>query len=508
MTSLPRHQKRFRMIIPAFPNSGIFERYTKMITSLGAVLVATVVDKYMPDWTVEIIDENNCLKGPVNSDGLVDHAALQQEDPADAVGFYCGLSSTIPRVWELTRFYKSQNVFTIAGGWHVRYAPEESLEQGLDAVVTGDGEEVILDILNALDQGQPMYGQIDSGKACLEALPIPDFGLLRFARLRVYPIGRIRGCSMACEFCSVKDKPRWSQPEYLYNVVKWLVETRQAKSFFITDDRLEEDKEGYTWFFNKIAEQYGRRVRFTVQVRLAAIKDEAFVQTMKRAGVKHVCIGLESPIDEELKSMHKGIRVKTMIEQTRQWAKHFYVHGMFIFGYPMAKPSPITYEERIKSFKRFIRKSKIDTIQILRPVPLIGSQLRDRLEQNGQLIPLEEVGWEYYDGNYACFNPTNMTLEELQWGPTTIMIWYYNWYSFIKLPLKTISLPLWYPITGWSSWYRRWWKEVVKAGAYRLLLQWKTREEHFLARVRSFFQKRAESSSSSVLHFGTDDRNT
>ena len=42
----------------------------------------------------------------------------------------------------------------------------------------------------------------------LDLLPYPDFGLIRFAKIKIYPIGRIRGCSRNCEFCSVKGKPR------------------------------------------------------------------------------------------------------------------------------------------------------------------------------------------------------------------------------------------------------------------------------------------------------------
>jgi radical SAM superfamily enzyme YgiQ (UPF0313 family) len=35
----------------------------------------------------------------------------------------------------------------------------------------------------------------------LNILPYPDFGLIRFAKIKIFPIGRIRGCSRKCEFC-------------------------------------------------------------------------------------------------------------------------------------------------------------------------------------------------------------------------------------------------------------------------------------------------------------------
>ncbi|MBD3265479.1 radical SAM protein [bacterium] len=484
MQTIQIPQKRFRMIIPAFPPEGIFSGFNKRITSLGAVLIATIVDKYLPNWTAEIIDENNYHKGPLDAHQPVDHRTLQAETPADAVGFYCGLSSSVPRVWQLARFYKEQGVLTIAGGWHVHYMPEESLNKGLDVVVKGDGEQAILDVLTAFGQDQPPRGIIHREQTDLNALPIPDFGLLRYAKVRIYPIGRIRGCSKQCEFCSVKGQPRCSSPDYVFRVVKWLVETRRAKSFFITDDRMEEDREGYLELFRMIAQQFTNRLRFTVQVRLAAIQDKELIDAMRQAGVRHVCIGIESPIEEELKGMHKGMRVDHMIQYARAWRKYFFVHGMFIFGYPLTNPSDISYRERINRFKRFIRKSKIDTIQVLRPVPLIGTKLRERLQENGQLFPLELVGWDKYDGNYVCFKPNNMSVEELQKGPTKIMTGFYNRFARFLLPIRTVTLPFYYPITGWHYWYRGWWNEVIKVWGYRLLKKWKNDEQAFLEKIQ------------------------
>jgi hypothetical protein len=59
----------------------------------------------------------------------------------------------------------------------------------------------------------------------------------------------------------------------------------------------------------------------------------------------------------------------------------FTVHGMFIFGYPM--PPGVEFSmplrERVQRFKNFIRRAKIDTAQVLLPVPLPGTALRRRL---------------------------------------------------------------------------------------------------------------------------------
>jgi radical SAM superfamily enzyme YgiQ (UPF0313 family) len=66
----------------------------------------------------------------------------------------------------------------------------------------------------------------------LENLPFPDFGLIRDCKIKEYPIGRIRGCSMNCEFCSVKGKPCWFSAEKLFEIVKMVSGNQKSQKFF------------------------------------------------------------------------------------------------------------------------------------------------------------------------------------------------------------------------------------------------------------------------------------
>ncbi len=503
----------FRLIIPAFPEVNIFTRFTKSMTALGPIMVATAINKLW-GWRVEVVDENN-YRGPRDSRGLPDHQTLQKENPTTVVGFYCGLTSTIERVWQLAEFYHGQPVLqspkgkggrivTIAGGWHAHYCPEEMLRNNIDVVVHGDGEIVTQQILQTIANGNSFEGisgisfseneQIKTNEPemienpCLDNLPIPDFGLLRYAnKIKIYPIGRIRGCGMKCEFCSVKGKPRWASAQHLFETVNWLVETRKARSFFIADDRLEQDFLGTIEFFKMISGRYGRRLSFTVQVRLEAAKNTELLETMKKAGVRVVCIGYESPVDEELKTMHKGYSSSKMLEWTRIYQCYgFRIHAMFIFGYPLKETEGLSKpREMVKALKRFIRKAHFDTVQIVRPIPLVGTDLRRRLEKEGRIFPLELVPWRYYDGSYVCFQPNNMTLREFQEIPIKLMKWFYNPLSFIKIPLKTIVFPVDYFIRGWECWHRQWYRDIVKYGGHLLIQRWQKRQRgnEFLKRL-------------------------
>jgi len=487
-----------RFIIPASPEMNIYTRIAGRTTSLGPIMAATAASRIW-GWRVEVIDENN-YGGPRNENGLPDHSKLQAENPASAVGFYCGLTSTMDRVFALAKFYRAQGAINIAGSWHTHYCPEEALNGNIDIVVHGDAEIVIRQILSSLQKGESVsdisgISFWDNGRQKrnppgmleinLDELPYPDFGLLKYVKkLKLYPIGRIRGCGRNCEFCSVRGGVRWASARYLFNTVNWLVETRGADSFFIVDDRLEEDTNGTIEFFRLVSEKYSDSLSFAVQIRLEAAKNVVFIEAMKKAGVRMVCVGYESPIDEDLFAMRKGYNSKKMIEWTKILRRHFWVHGMFIFGYPHSKKiSELSVDEMAQRFRKFIRKAKISSIQILHPVPIVGSDLRKRLEREGRLFPLDVVPWSKYDGSYTCFIPDNMTLAELQEMPMRIMGWFYNRINSLKILLRTAAFPFDYLIRGWYRW-RRWHYErlgdLVKYDGRRLLKHWRKKQKKTL----------------------------
>jgi radical SAM superfamily enzyme YgiQ (UPF0313 family) len=489
-----------RFIAPKYPEVNIFS--ASKITPLGLMNVATSASMLW-GYRVEVIDENN-YNGLRDRNGMPDHKKLQEENPADVICFYCGLTSTMDRVFELSKFYSVEGCVNIAGGWHAHYCPAEVLEHNFDIIIHGDGELVTRDILSAIMDDREISGiagisfwqgneQKTNPPNVLELedlshLPYPNFGLIRHAKkIKIYPIGRTRGCSKHCEFCSVKGKPRWADSRYTFDVVKWLVDTRKAKRFFIVDDRLDGDREGLIQFLNMVSEKFGNCLRFTVQIRLEAAKDTELLIAMKKAGVRVVCIGYESPIAEDLVAMHKGLSPKNMIEWTLTLRKYFWVHGMFIFGYPNEEPSKLSVVEAVKRYKSFIREARISSVQILHPVPLVGTELRARLKSQGRIFPLELVPWKMYDGNYACFQPNNMSLEELQNTPIELMKWFYSYWSFWRIPFRTLLFPIHYLVAGWHNWHYSWLQDLVKYSGHRILAKWfKSRtDKNLIARLKT-----------------------
>ncbi|UCG35560.1 MAG: radical SAM protein [Candidatus Omnitrophota bacterium] len=496
----PKKRYLLRIIIPAYPAFNVYSVLADKTTALGPLYVGSSAQE-VEKWDVEIIDENNLRRfGPKDPERGANHNFLQKQRPADVVGFYGGLTSTIPRVYELAKFYKNQGAITIAGGQH--FVPEtlpEGLSSGLDLVVLGEGEETIKELLSAFAEGKKLdsiaglaykkdnkifYTAPRPTIQDLDKIPIPDLSLLRYAKVALFPVGRVRGCGMNCEFCAVKGRARYASPEHLVGQIRKAVETLSAREFFIVDDLFGQDR-NETLRLCKLLKEYqefiGRSLKLTVQIRLDKAKDTELLQAMREANIGNICIGIESPIDEELKAMRKGLRAEDMLAMAKVFHNlGFFIHGMFIFGYPMREGIKFNMpiQERIKHFRRFINKARLDTIQVLLPVPLPGTEMRARLLNQNRVYPVNDLGWEYYDGNFPLIEfDESLVPEEVQMGVWKIMSRFYQSRHLINFLFTMFSIPhliLYFHRLkiGWRKWYRKWRTYAYRIGGAKIIKKW------------------------------------
>jgi radical SAM superfamily enzyme YgiQ (UPF0313 family) len=263
-----------------------------------------------------------------------------------------------------------------------------------------------------------------------------------------------------------------------------LYEKQGAKAFFIVDDLFGQDREE-TLRLCRMLRDYQREVRarfsITVQIRLDKAHDTELLQAMREARINTVAIGFESPIAEELQAMNKRLKPDDMVAMTRLYHRAgFWVHGMFIFGYPM-RPGiefRMSARERVQRFRRFIRNARIDTLQVLLPVPIPGTELRRRLVEQNRVYSIEHIGWEYYDGNFPLFEPdAPLTAEEMQASIRKIMGRFYRFSHFLMVGLNVLSVPalvlhLHDLKAGWGRWSHRWWNSLMGVAGWHIIRKW------------------------------------
>jgi radical SAM superfamily enzyme YgiQ (UPF0313 family) len=173
----------------------------------------------------------------------------------------------------------------------------------------------------------------------------------------------------------------------------------------------------------------------------------------------------------------------------------FLVHGMFIFGYPLEEGQffRMTASQRVKRYQEFIRKARIDTIQILLPVPLPGTQLSQRLKSQNRIYDIRDVGWEYYDGNFPIFEPDRpLTAEEMQAAQRKIMASFYRFAFLFKIGLDILFFPklilfLHDIKQGWEKWYRHWRNDLIRFMGWVIMRKWEIEfnRNRFFERLRS-----------------------
>jgi len=461
----------FRIVIPRMPYPNVFSHIA--MPPIGILHIATAV-KLDGRWDVEVIDEMNWRHGTPRHrlalDSIADHRDLQKRRPAQAVGFYGSLTATVPRLFQLAKFYKNLGLPTVAGGAHVDALPEEALGEGIGIVVHGEGELTVVDILRAFSRKKKLSdvrgisfvnedGNIsrteDRKPVCdLNELPIPMLETMVEIRrsISIIPFERTRGCNFNCEFCIVHDRfgpSRAASPKRVASEIEQRVD-EGYRTFFCVDDNFTQGRDSTIELCKMIQDIQKRkkcRLEFTVQVRSSVGRDRELMTALRAAGVNILAIGLESPISEELEGMSKHQTPEQIERDVRNLRNHgFMIHGMFIFGYPLedtVAAARLTLRERADKYIDFIRRTAIDTIQVMKPVPVPGSRLAQRLKEQGRILPLKLVGWDKYDGSYLTFLPdAGTSAAELQKQATRILQRFYNPFNFLRFPILVFTTPV------------------------------------------------------------------
>jgi hypothetical protein len=170
---------------------------------------------------------------------------------------------------------------------------------------------------------------------------------------------------------------------------------------------------------------------------------------------------------------------------------------MFIFGYPIKNGSfRMSLKNRARQFRKFFNKAKLDTVQVLLPVPLPGTQLRERLKEKNRLYRTEDVGWEYYDGNFPLFDPgSDASAQEVMKSAKKIMGSFYRFKHMFMVAVHVFLFPgmvffLHNLRLGWRTWYRRWRNSTVRFGGWITMRVWNKQ-----IKKRSFSKKLVDAQS-------------
>lgn len=308
---------------PDFPPIGI--------AYLGAVVKDHGHDVFLIDGCLNTIDEIvRCAK----------------EFSPDFIGVTCW---TINRgvIWMLCSQLKKilPNTFLVIGGPHASIYPEHIFAKtDADAVVIGEGEETICEVLETVENKGDLaqvkglaYRKSDGAVARtdprpqidnLDSIPFPlyegfkDFNFKNYAGFAGLPrptaaIITSRGCVFDCTYCGSVNfwgkKWRYRSAQNVLDEIDHLVKKMGVRSIYIFDDNFPVNKKRAMDICQGIVER-----KLNIQWACCShvkMVDEKLLNIMKRSGCVSIDFGVESGSDKILENINKK-QTRADIEKT------------------------------------------------------------------------------------------------------------------------------------------------------------------------------------------------
>lgn len=337
----------------------------------------------------------------------------------------------------------------VMGGPHAIAIPYETLREfpAIDFVVTGEGEEVLVELFQTITAGHDNFEKIDglafrkNGEILvnpkrkfitdLDKLPFPAVN--KFSRKNnTYLVLSARGCPYSCTFCmrALGKTVRERSPENVIAEMEWLVNEHNAKHFVFVD-------ETFTLNKNRVMHLLGlyldkglhKKASWSAQTRVDRADLEIFGM-MKKAGCESVEFGVESGNQEILNHVDKKIRleqVEDTISKARQAGLN--IGASYILGHPYET------EKTIMDTINFAIKLRPDSVSIGIMSPYPGTKIWDMAQKGEGNYRLLSTNWTEFTrfggGGLELANLPRKTLEK--WQIKAYILFYLKTGKYIEL---------------------------------------------------------------------------
>lgn len=329
---------------------------------------------------------------------------------------------TAKRAYILAQKYKSPGNIIVMGGFHMAVMPDEALKYA-DSVIIGDAEDTWGSFLSDCASGklQRKYISCENGEF---PLTIDDGSAYKhkYYGVGVYQISR--GCKFNCDFCSIKTMykcVRRKSADMVYEELKRAPE----KIIFFADDNLFYDRKSAIELFRKITPL---KKKWACQISMDAAKDGELLREMRKSGCFLVLMGFESLNSESLEKMNKSAN---MTADYGEIIKNVYrnkllVYGTFVLGYD--SDGTDIFAKTLD----FAEKNKLAVTNFNPLIPMPGTPVYSRLEQENRLLYKKWWLSDKYRYGETAFIPARMTPEELCGGCLGIRTEFYSVKSILK----------------------------------------------------------------------------
>ncbi len=314
----------------------------------------------------------------------------------------------------------------VAGGPDASSDPDPYLRAGAHAVLVGEGEDAILELLDAADAAgyrePPAWANIQGARLAgadpaqptpkrirrrgLDELPFPAWDLLDLdAYRRIWnqrghglALSMIagRGCPFHCTWCAKPVFDRTFTNRSVASVIaelQWLKQTFRPGHLRIVDDVFVMNRRWVKEFSQAVVEA-DAVIPFECLARVDLV-DEEVLSWLHAAGCRKIYFGVESGSQDVLDAMRKG----TTVGQARSTAALMHrlgmrMHAYLMFGYPGETAADI--RKTIGLMEEAVPHSA--GVSVTYPIP--GTEFYESVRHDF----IEENRWEHSNHNRPAFH--------------------------------------------------------------------------------------------------------
>ncbi|KRS19060.1 magnesium-protoporphyrin IX monomethyl ester anaerobic oxidative cyclase [Roseovarius indicus] len=334
---------------------------------------AEIAGNWPPAWVAYIagslkaagFDDVHFIDAMTNDLMDTEIAARLQELQPDVVG----TTAITPSIYKAERILEIAkqvvpDALGILGGVHATFMFKQVLSEApwVDVIVRGEGEEIIVELIRAVDEGRYFQDrrrikglafrdgeeivatQAASTVKDLDGIT-PDWSLLEWEKYIYVPLNTrvaipnmARGCPFTCSFCSQwkfwRDY-RVRDPKAVVDEIETLVNEHGVGFFILADEEPTINKRKFTEFCNElIARGLPDKVKWGINTRVTDImRDRNDLWLWRKAGLVHVSLGTEAAAQMKLDLFNKETKVAENREAIRLLREaDIFTEAQFIVG--------------------------------------------------------------------------------------------------------------------------------------------------------------------------------
>jgi len=402
----------------------------------GIIQLAAYLEREIKDIEIEVLD---CNAQQIDWEGL--ERKIESFNPNIVASSALATCNTylIARTLETAKKV-NPDILTVTGGQHFTATAQESLETfpEIDVIVRGEGEQTFTELVKNADK-RSFFSNIKGisfrhkGKIIhnpdrqliqnLEELPYPGYHFVKdvvhkyhFAAMagRKAPYALIegsRGCLHRCTFCTQwrhwQGMYRTKSPKRIADEMEFCYRNYGSRFIWLTDDNSSLGKRASSLADELLQREMAEDLMWFMQLRCDdVVKNRELLPKMRKAGLRWVLLGVESPKQSTLESFKKGITpedAKKAVKLLRE--NDIFAQAMLIIG------ERKDTAKSIADLREFVNELDPDfaIFAILTPFP--GTEIFENAKQNGWI---EDLNWSHYDMVHAIMPTETLSRREVQ----------------------------------------------------------------------------------------------